>query len=75
MREKTNFYIIHRLYGSIFRPVSSHGREKQMHLPQAENDTLFTVIYEESDIVLCVIAVLMFAAFLWYRTCKNKDKR
>ncbi len=75
MRGKTNFNIIHRLYASIFRPVSSHGREKQMYLPQAENDTVFAVIYEKSDVALCVIAVLLFAAFLWYRLCKNKDKR
>jgi len=75
LREKTNFNIIHRPYGSVFCPISSHGGEKQMYLPQAENDTVFTVIYEKSDIVLCVIAVLLFAAFLWYRLCKNKDKR
>lgn len=75
MRRKTNFNIIHRLHTGPFCTVSPNGRQKQIYLPQSENDTVFAVIYEKSDVVLCVITVLLFAAFLWYRLCKNKDKR
>ena len=75
MRGKTNFNIKRRLNISPFCNVSSHSREKQLYLPQAENDKVFAVIYEKSDVVLCVIAMLLFTAFLWHRLCKNKDKR
>lgn len=46
--------------------------KKQVYLPRAENDTVFAVLYEKTDIVWLVAAVVMAVVIIMRIMRRNK---
>ncbi len=59
--------------GGIFGLGYGHSRQKFQYLPEVEGDSIYAVIGEEMGMVVAVLVLVMFLAFLW-RTLKIADE-
>ena len=59
--------------GGIFGVGYGHSRQKFQYLPEVEGDSIYAVIGEEMGMIVAVLVLVMFLAFLW-RTLKIADE-
>lgn len=66
---ETGWQIIQGLYaigsGGLFGVGLGNSRQKYLYISEPHNDYIFAVLAEELGFVGCVLAILLFAIFIW----------